>query len=208
MWKLTKFQEYLWQAEFRTNKDAYIALGISRTMFYRIYNNKIELKTERSYATITHVVKRLNEILKKRLKIVDVFPSLGKIEKIIPNDDRKKWTKKEDEFLRENINKYSRKRMAELLDKKESQVRGYCYFHNIKKNKNIKNKTVIKSSLKEIAHRMVSEALRKGKLKRKNCELCNSKFTDAHHKNYNKPLDIVWLCRRCHIYIHKLLKSK
>lgn len=30
------------------------------------------------------------------------------------------------------------------------------------------------------------------------CERCGSLKADRHHENYDKPLEIVWLCRRCH----------
>ena len=40
------------------------------------------------------------------------------------------------------------------------------------------------------------------------CELCHRNKDDivgqlhAHHINYNKPDEIIWLCSVCHIYIH------
>lgn len=36
------------------------------------------------------------------------------------------------------------------------------------------------------------------------CEKClkNCK-PDGHHKDYSKPLEVVWLCRQCHIKHHR-----
>lgn len=35
------------------------------------------------------------------------------------------------------------------------------------------------------------------------CDKC-SKYCvpDAHHENYSKPLEIIWLCKQCHFEIH------
>lgn len=44
-----------------------------------------------------------------------------------------------------------------------------------------------------------------GKLKRKPCEICGKK-AEAHHKDYNKPLDVKWLCLQHHVDLHNLLK--
>jgi hypothetical protein len=38
------------------------------------------------------------------------------------------------------------------------------------------------------------------------CEACDTKTkTEAHHNNYNKPLEIVWLCKPCHMKYHRLI---
>lgn len=34
------------------------------------------------------------------------------------------------------------------------------------------------------------------------CEHCGSRADHKHHEDYDRPLDIVWLCRRCHIRLH------
>lgn len=45
----------------------------------------------------------------------------------------------------------------------------------------------------------VGNALRDGKLKKENCIFCNSKCNlQAHHKDFSKPLDVIWLCTKCH----------
>lgn len=50
------------------------------------------------------------------------------------------------------------------------------------------------------AHKAVNRALKSGKLVRPNhCEQCPSDtHLDAHHNDYNYPLKVVWLCRKCH----------
>lgn len=48
-------------------------------------------------------------------------------------------------------------------------------------------------------------AIQKGIITRKSkCEICNSKNNiQPHHDNYNKPLDVTWICRKCHDNWHK-----
>lgn len=50
------------------------------------------------------------------------------------------------------------------------------------------------------AHNAVSNAIRDGKLTRGSCcESCSQGLvTEAHHCDYNKPLEVMWLCDRCH----------
>lgn len=45
-------------------------------------------------------------------------------------------------------------------------------------------------------------AVRKGRLVRQPCERCGATPTHAHHHDYSKPLDVRWLCRRCHRMEH------
>lgn len=48
------------------------------------------------------------------------------------------------------------------------------------------------------ARQAVGNALRSGKLVRCNCEVCGDVRAQAHHEDYAKPLDVRWLCFKCH----------
>lgn len=49
------------------------------------------------------------------------------------------------------------------------------------------------------AHNAANNAVRDGKLKRKPCQQCGSaEYVHKHHPDYSKPLEVVWLCARCH----------
>ena len=42
----------------------------------------------------------------------------------------------------------------------------------------------------------------------RNCEICGDEINIIkHHFDYSKPLDVTFLCRKCHSKIHKLLKG-
>lgn len=54
-----------------------------------------------------------------------------------------------------------------------------------------------------IAHNAVSRAIRSGTLSRQPCAVCGNEKSVAHHEDYDKPLDVVWLCQPCHVRRHK-----
>jgi len=59
---------------------------------------------------------------------------------------------------------------------------------------------------KRAAHVILGNRVRDGKvIKPDCCEACGKKAVriDGHHEDYAKPLDVVWLCRQCHVDIHK-----
>ena len=57
------------------------------------------------------------------------------------------------------------------------------------------------------AHNAVAKALRNGSLIRRNCEHCGNSDSKAHHPDYRKPLDVVWLCNDCHRREHSRLRG-
>lgn len=67
---------------------------------------------------------------------------------------------------------------------------------------------------KIIARQQVSNCIRDGKMKKQPCSVCGSENAQAHHTDYSKPLDVVWLCTVHHFKQHRkydydeLLKSR
>jgi predicted DNA-binding protein YlxM (UPF0122 family) len=68
----------------------------------------------------------------------------------------------------------------------------------------------------EYVSNLTEEAIERGKLLRPdNCEICNKSYKfknnrtaiQAHHCDYNKPLEVMWLCQKCHHNWHKENKA-
>ncbi len=58
-------------------------------------------------------------------------------------------------------------------------------------------------ALKLAAYNAVHIALDGGHLVRLPCIECGSPQSDAHHDDYSKPLDVIWLCRAHHMARHR-----
>lgn len=54
------------------------------------------------------------------------------------------------------------------------------------------------------AHTAVSNALRDGKISKEPCYFCGAGTVHAHHKDYARPLDVMWLCAKCHHRLHQI----
>jgi len=48
------------------------------------------------------------------------------------------------------------------------------------------------------AHNAVNNAVRDGKLQKQPCRVCGAERVHAHHPDYSKPLEVVWLCPAHH----------
>lgn len=51
------------------------------------------------------------------------------------------------------------------------------------------------------AHSAVARAIKIGELVREPCEVCGKEPAQAHHENYDRPLDVRWLCVRHHLVV-------
>jgi len=59
------------------------------------------------------------------------------------------------------------------------------------------------------AHKAVYNAVKKGELIRQPCMICGAtENIHAHHDNYNRKLDVVWLCGKHHSERHLSLDKK
>ena len=56
--------------------------------------------------------------------------------------------------------------------------------------------------LRNKAHTAVAHALRNGTLAKEPCLFCGEAEVHAHHRDYERPLDVTWLCPKCHHRLH------
>jgi ribosomal protein S27AE len=56
---------------------------------------------------------------------------------------------------------------------------------------------------RKIAHSAVAYAITKGELVRLPCTRCGNPKSVAHHEDYDRKLDVIWLCEPCHKQRHK-----
>ena len=56
---------------------------------------------------------------------------------------------------------------------------------------------------KRVARNRVRSMIRSGAWTRQSCSKCGNPKGEAHHEDYNKPLEVKWLCRSCHIYAER-----
>lgn len=53
------------------------------------------------------------------------------------------------------------------------------------------------------ARELIKGAIKRGELARQPCKECGDPRSTAHHHDYNKPMEIEWLCYRCHGIEHR-----
>lgn len=113
-----------------------------------------------------------------------------------------------------------------LYSKRISKDKLYCYYRctncNNKKMKEYyhskKGGSIVKALLKTYylnnykkiyARRKLNNFIKGGHLKKPNkCSLCLTDVVriQAHHADYNKPLDVVWVCGKCHWQVdHRMI---
>jgi hypothetical protein len=56
--------------------------------------------------------------------------------------------------------------------------------------------------LKANARAYANTYQRRGKLVPEPCVVCASTDVEKHHIDYGKPLEVLWLCRQCHLNQH------
>jgi len=88
------------------------------------------------------------------------------------------------------------------------ETRDRSYDKNIEKRQAYARHYSVKHPEKRYAHSLVRRMIKAGTITRKPCFVCGSENRiEAHHEDYNKPLEIIWLCHKHHMEIHKLIKE-
>jgi hypothetical protein len=83
---------------------------------------------------------------------------------------------------------------------------GFEYRENHRSELQLRSRKYRKANQeKEYAHGVIKNLLKFGKIQRPDtCSKCGSSLNIiAHHPDYSKPKDIIWICQSCHLAIHK-----
>ena len=116
----------------------------------------------------------------------------------------RKWREANLEKSRE----YSRKRQENNPEKEREK--GIKWREaNPEKQRAIAKKTHEKYPEKGKARNKFTHELRAGKIIRPtNCSRCDFVgMIEGHHHDYSKPLNVIWLCRKCHAKEHRRLRE-
>ncbi len=108
---------------------------------------------------------------------------LGKCKECTKSDVRKNYSDKREQYA-----EYERERFK----RPERKAKAIEY----QRQRREKNPEKYKATT------AVGNAIRDGRLKKQPCEVCGTGKVQAHHDDYEKPLDVRWLCRKHHLQVH------
>ena len=106
---------------------------------------------------------------------------------------------------RPNAKQRAEQRRIRAHEKKKNNPVGYRLSKNIAEDKYRKD-----NREKHIAHSRLKYAIEAGKIKRQTvCVKCGSNYrVEAHHEDYSRPIDVIWLCDTCHKNRHKEIRAE
>lgn len=96
------------------------------------------------------------------------------------------------------------------FDSHEKYLKWYKNYRTLKRDKLLKYNRIYRKNhrteevkIKDKVRSKVYQALIRGLIFKKPCEVCGSLKSQAHHEDYSKALDIIWLCRTHHNEKHR-----
>lgn len=115
------------------------------------------------------------------------------------------WQKENAEKVNELHRDWYAKNKDELIEKRRERTT-----YEQKKKWNENQKSLEDYARKHRAHCLLNKYIGQGKIiKPERCQICDSKRKiEGHHHDYDKPLEVIWVCRACHAAIHRRLKEE
>lgn len=79
--------------------------------------------------------------------------------------------------------------------------------HRMEQNLRVSKAYKLKFQNRLKANNSVNNAIRAGRLEKWPCQVCGNEKSVAHHCDYSRPLDVVWLCQPHHKQAHELTRK-
>ena len=114
---------------------------------------------------------------------------------------RKKEYQQNKERYKELAKKYYQKNKEKILIRNREYHKKYLKTEQGKKTKVLMSRKMRRLYPKRAyARNAIYNAIRRGQIiPKKFCELCGAKNPEKHHPDYNKPLEVVYVCKQCHM---------
>lgn len=108
----------------------------------------------------------------------------------------------------EKIREYDRNRLNKSERAKQS-----AEYQKTERGKEVKRRAILKyrkDKLKYVAKNDLNNAIKYGRIQKpRSCSNCNVECSPhGHHDDYSKPLDVRWLCAKCHTDFHNVVREK
>jgi hypothetical protein len=116
------------------------------------------------------------------------------------------WQKRNRKMLNERCKVYYLNNLEERREYLKGKQKEYMQTEKGKKKHKERSVDFRKRNPEKIAaQQKCRRAIKKGTLVRpKNCSECQVFCKPhAHHEDYNKPLEVIWLCDKCHLHTHQ-----
>lgn len=107
----------------------------------------------------------------------------------------RQWRKAHPDYYR-RIQRENRNKYLELYKKWRKKNPDYWTIR-YKKNRVEYEKYLVRQKL--------NSAVRNGKVEKYPCKNCGEPKVQAHHSDYLKPLEVIWLCKPHHMELHRKL---
>lgn len=80
-----------------------------------------------------------------------------------------------------------------------------CHAANMRKNRPKHSELKPEARKKANTRAYSKEYLKRGFIVKQPCVVCGDENSQMHHDDYDKPLDVIWVCRKHHLELHKNL---
>ena len=87
------------------------------------------------------------------------------------------------------------------LQRHKAKFGGAAAFRNMQRDRSPEDRE------KYLARKAVEYRVKTGDLVKQPCARCGGDNVQAHHEDYSKPLDVIWLCPKDHKARHREMKE-
>ena len=77
-----------------------------------------------------------------------------------------------------------------------------CHAEHMRKNRLRHSELLPEAKKKANCRSYTNVVLKRGNIVKEDCYNCGNDNTQVHHSDYDKPKEVRWVCRPCHLELH------